>query len=146
MPLAVGYGGGGAITPVLRRGSPPAPADAGLGVLGWMLLGMPVAPATVAMENTSLVKFPAIFTCPSLSWGESLVSGEPGTAGSAPGRLPPPRWWATACAGPGFSRLFLHGKVLEDPKWGFWGSMAGMHVAGGAGCAMPCRANWLIAD
>lgn len=80
-----------------------------MGVSGWMLLGMKVAPATVAMENTSVAKFPAIFTCPSLSSGESLVYGEPGTAGSAQ---------AGCCCGcrglavlglsiPGFLQLFL---------------------------------------
>lgn len=71
-----------AVPAVPHCGSLPAPLDTGLGALGWMLLGMQVAPATVAMENTSVANFPAIFMCPSLSSRESLVHGEPGTAGS----------------------------------------------------------------
>lgn len=71
------------VPPVPCCDSLPAPLDTGLGVSGWMLLGMQVAPATVAMENTSVAKFPVIFMCPSLSSRESLVYGEPGMPGSA---------------------------------------------------------------
>lgn len=84
-----------------HHGSSPALMDAGLGILGWMLLGMQVAPATVAMENTLAVKFPATFMCPSLSLGESpcpvsQARPAPHCAGCAASA-------GTVCAGLGFS-------------------------------------------
>lgn len=95
-----------------------------LGVSGWMLLRMQVAPATVAMENTLAAKYPAIFMCPSLSWGESPASGEPGAAGSALGRLPP-RLRGTVCAGPGFSRWVLVWEGVRGPQRGGLGEHGG---------------------
>lgn len=105
---------------VPRRGSSPAPLDAGLGVPGWMLLGMQVAPATVAMENTWWQNF----QCPSLSVGEALGSGETGTAGSAPGGCR--RAAGTVCARPGSSWLFPlgsgTGRCQRTPEGGFGGA------------------------
>lgn len=85
---------------VPRRDSLPASLDTGLGVSGWMLLGMQVAPATVAMENTSVAKFPAIFMCPSLS------SGGP--------------WWMVSQA-----RLALHGQAaaVAAGDWLCWAQL-----------------------
>lgn len=100
-PLCCCWWGTERVPPVPGHDPLPAPLDIGLSVSGWMLLGMQVAPATVAMENNSVAKFPAIFMCPSLSSRESLVYGEPGMAGSTR---------AGCCRGlavPGFLQLFL---------------------------------------
>lgn len=104
-------------------------------MLGWVFwdgccLGCKVAPVTVAMENTLLVKFPAILMCPSLSLGESprvrrarhsrLRTGQ--AAATSAGHYLCQAWLL-----PAFPTGSWHGKVSEDPKWGVWGSMVGMH-------------------
>lgn len=146
-PCAAGSGVARA-PPSPHRSPSPALTDAELGISGWMLLGMQVAPATVAMENTLAVKFPAVFVCPSLSLGESPCvrcarHGQLRTALAAPrprGRSVP------GLASPSGSR---HGELSEDPKRGIggaWWVYVGLGEQAVLCDAMPCCFNWLVTD